>query len=231
VRALLHARNGSTPPAGKPKAQLYSPRFLLLLAPPTAEKTWPVPADAACPLDGIRYRPSRPCGNMISLQLADFGAEVIKVGPGQGDPLRDWRVEGLALKAYARNRRVTPICQPAPRTYSAAMRPMLIELSPGHAGAHGWRRRHCTPQRKAGDRARLGRARRGLRPKPGFGTLVEGMWDAPPDRFADHEAVLPLTALADGRRAWRLRHDELRGSVKGGKGQSSTCRCSSPSTR
>src|SRR3954470_4525115 len=47
-------------------------------------------------------------GNMLSLQLADFGAEVIKVeDPGKGDPLRHWRVEGHSLfwKAYARNKK------------------------------------------------------------------------------------------------------------------------------
>jgi crotonobetainyl-CoA:carnitine CoA-transferase CaiB-like acyl-CoA transferase len=34
-------------------------------------------------------------GNMLSLQLADFGAEVIKVeDPGKGDPLRDWKIGG-----------------------------------------------------------------------------------------------------------------------------------------
>src|SRR4029077_20481177 len=64
---------------------------------------------APCPLDGITVLDlSRlVAGNMVSLQLADFGAEVIKVEePGRGDPLRDWRVEGRSLfwKAYARNK-------------------------------------------------------------------------------------------------------------------------------
>src|SRR5215470_14493885 len=63
----------------------------------------------SCPLDGIGVLDlSRlVAGNMVSLQLADFGAEVIKVEePGKGDPLRDWRVEGHSLfwKAYARNK-------------------------------------------------------------------------------------------------------------------------------
>src|SRR6476660_7577868 len=64
---------------------------------------------APCPLDGITVLDlSRlVAGNMVSLQLADFGAEVIKVEePGEGDPLRDWRVEGRSLfwKNYARNK-------------------------------------------------------------------------------------------------------------------------------
>ena len=47
-------------------------------------------------------------GNMVSLQLADQGAEVIKIeDPRTGDPLRAWRVKGLSLhwKVYARNKK------------------------------------------------------------------------------------------------------------------------------
>src|SRR6202030_1668581 len=47
-------------------------------------------------------------GNMLSLQLADQGAEVIKIeDPRIGDPLRAWRVKGLSLhwKVYARNKK------------------------------------------------------------------------------------------------------------------------------
>src|SRR5467141_3102225 len=62
------------------------------------------------PLEGIRVLDlSRlVAGNMLSLQLADFGAEVIKIeDPLKGDPLRDWRVGGLSLhwKVYARNKK------------------------------------------------------------------------------------------------------------------------------
>src|SRR6201997_5900728 len=61
------------------------------------------------PLDGVRVLDlSRlVAGNMLSLQLADCGADVIKVEPPAGDPLRDWRDAGLALhwKTYARNKR------------------------------------------------------------------------------------------------------------------------------
>ena len=47
--------------------------------------------NAACPLDGIRVvdMSRLVAGNAVSSQLADFGAEVIKIeDPGKGDPLR-----------------------------------------------------------------------------------------------------------------------------------------------
>jgi len=47
-------------------------------------------------------------GNMLTMVLADFGAEVIKVEqPGAGDPLRAWMSDGLDLwwRVYGRNKR------------------------------------------------------------------------------------------------------------------------------
>ena len=47
-------------------------------------------------------------GNMLSLQLADFGAEVIKIEePQHGDTLRAWRIEGKPIfwKVYGRNKK------------------------------------------------------------------------------------------------------------------------------
>ena len=62
------------------------------------------------PLKGIRVLDlSRlVAGNMTSLQLADFGAEVIKVEPlPNGDPLRSWKQAGKSTfwKIYARNKK------------------------------------------------------------------------------------------------------------------------------
>src|SRR5262245_11854165 len=70
----------------------------------------PFRPEAKCPLDGVRVLDlSRlVAGNMLSLQLADFGAEVIKIeDPLKGDPLRDWRVNGISVhwKVYARNKK------------------------------------------------------------------------------------------------------------------------------
>ena len=58
------------------------------------------------PLRGVRVLDfSRlVAGNMLRLQLADFGAEVVKVeSPGTGDTLRDWREAGVSVhwKVYA----------------------------------------------------------------------------------------------------------------------------------
>ena len=62
------------------------------------------------PLKGIRVLDMSRlvAGNMASLQLADFGAEVIKIEPlPNGDPLRSWRQGGEATfwRVYARNKK------------------------------------------------------------------------------------------------------------------------------
>src|SRR5204863_5264026 len=80
---------------------------------PHYQSSQPMPSfnpAATGPLDGIVVLDlSRlVAGNMLSLQLADFGAEVIKIeAPGKGDPLRDWKISGRSLfwKVYARNKK------------------------------------------------------------------------------------------------------------------------------
>src|SRR3979411_777362 len=60
------------------------------------------------PLDGVRVLDLPPLapGHSLSLQLADFGADVVKVEPPAGDPRRDWRDGGAPLywKTYGRNK-------------------------------------------------------------------------------------------------------------------------------
>jgi crotonobetainyl-CoA:carnitine CoA-transferase CaiB-like acyl-CoA transferase len=66
----------------------------------------------ACPLDGVRVidMSRLVSGNMVSLQLADFGAEVIKIeDPKKGDPLGAWQTDGVSVhwKVYSRNKRAS----------------------------------------------------------------------------------------------------------------------------
>ena len=60
--------------------------------------------EARGPLNGVRVVDlSRlVAGNILTLQFADFGAEVIKIEPPEGDTLRSWKVKGLetAWKVY-----------------------------------------------------------------------------------------------------------------------------------
>src|SRR5438552_19087496 len=79
----------------------------------------PFRPDAECPLDGLRVLDlSRVvAGNMVSLQLADYGAEVIKIeDPEKGDPLRAWRDRGISVhwKVYARNKKSVTLNLRAP---------------------------------------------------------------------------------------------------------------------
>ena len=172
----------------------------------------PFRPDAKCPLDGIRVLDlSRlVAGNMLSLQLADFGAEVIKIeDPRKGDPLRDWRVEGISVhwKVYARNkksvtlnlrdaRRARRCCagSPPPRTCSSRI-----------SAPARWRRwasartccMHVNPKLIIVRVSGWGQDGP-YRDKPGFGSLVEGMSGfAAKNGFADRPPVLPPLALAD----------------------------------
>ena len=197
----------------------------------------PFRADASCPLDGITVLDlSRlVAGNMVSLQLADFGAEVIKVEqPGKGDPLRDWRVEGHSLfwKAYARNKLSLTLNLRKPPgkdlllTLIDRTQVLIENYRPGTLERMG-----LGPAVLQARNPRLiivrvsGWGQTGpYAQKPGFGTLVEGMSGfAAKTGFPDREPVLPPTALADmiaglyGAYATLIALREI--ESKGGKGQ------------
>src|SRR6516225_1940539 len=75
---------------------------------------------AACPLAGVRVidMSRLVSGNMVSLQLADFGAEVDKIeDPQKGDPLRAWQTDGVSVhwKVYSRNKKSVALNLRAPR--------------------------------------------------------------------------------------------------------------------
>src|SRR5215216_5755143 len=171
----------------------------------------PFRPEAKVPLDGIRVLDlSRlVAGNMVSLQLADFGAEVIKIeDPRKGDPLRDWRVEGVSVhwKVYARNKKsVTLNLRDADgrallRRLAATAQVFIENFRPGTLEQMG-----IGPDMLLAANPKLiivrvsGWGQDGpYRDRPGFGTLVESMSGyAARTGFADREPVLPPTALAD----------------------------------
>lgn len=168
-------------------------------------------AEARPPLTGLRVVDlSRlVAGNMVSLQLADHGAEVIKVeDPANGDPLRAWRVEGHSLhwKVYARNKKSLALNLRAPEGLALvadllATADVLVEnFRPGTLEAMGlapatlWARNPKLIILRISGFGQDGPYRQ----RPGFGTLVEGMSGfAAMNGFADREPVLPPLALAD----------------------------------
>jgi len=66
-------------------------------------------------------------GEHAVLQLADFGAEVVKIEPLEGDPLRAWRDGGAELfwKVYSRNKMSAALNLRNPAAVSALLR--LVE--------------------------------------------------------------------------------------------------------
>jgi crotonobetainyl-CoA:carnitine CoA-transferase CaiB-like acyl-CoA transferase len=191
---------------------------------------------ATPPLAGIRVLDlSRlVAGNMVSLQLADHGAEVIKIeDPKTGDPLRAWRVKGLSLhwKVYARNKKslalsLRPAEGRALLLDLAATAQVLIEnFRPGTLEEMGLGPAELHARNPNMIIVRVtGFGQDGpYRDRPGFGTLVEAMSGfAAKNGFADRPPVLPPLALADmvaglyGAYAVMI---ALRVVEQGGKGQ------------
>jgi crotonobetainyl-CoA:carnitine CoA-transferase CaiB-like acyl-CoA transferase len=171
----------------------------------------PYQPDAKCPLDGIVVLDLTRlvAGNMLSLQLADFGAEVIKIEePGRGDPLRDWRVKGISAywKVYARNKKSVTLNLREAEGKALLLRlaekaDVLIEnFRPGTLEAMGFAPEVLLARNPALVVVRIsGWGQDGpYKFRPGFGTLVEGMSGfAARNGFEDREPVLPPLALAD----------------------------------
>lgn len=188
------------------------------------------------PLNGVRVVDlSRlVAGNILTLQLADFGAEVIKIEPPEGDTLRSWKVKGIetAWKVYSRNKKsvaldlrsdegraiVKTLVREAAIVVES-FRPGVMEdmgLSPDEL-------HQINPKLVIVRISGWGQDGR-YRHKPGFGTLIEGYSGfASMNGFADREPVLPPMYLADcmaaltgyGAVLVALREVE----INGGKGQ------------
>ncbi len=148
-------------------------------------------------------------GNMLSLQLADFGCDVIKIEDIKaGDPLRAWREKGVSgfWKVYSRNKRSMAINFRDKKAKSILLKmaetsDVFIEsFRPGVMEEMG-----LSPSRLQRENAKLiivrisGFGQTGpYNQKPGFGTLVEGMSGfASRNGFPDRPPLLPPIALAD----------------------------------
>ncbi|MBS0526460.1 MAG: CoA transferase [Proteobacteria bacterium] len=166
--------------------------------------------DARGPLNGVRVVDlSRlVAGNILTLQLADFGAEVIKVEPPEGDTLRGWKVKGVdtAWKVYSRNKKsvaldlrsdagraiVRELAKSAAILVESFRPGVLEDMQLAPADLHKINPRLIIVRISGwGQEGRY-------RHKPGFGTLIEGYSGfASMNGFADREPVLPPMYLAD----------------------------------
>jgi len=168
-------------------------------------------ADKKGPLEGIRVLDLTRliAGNMLTLQLADFGAEVIKIEPvGKGDPLRAWTDDGISTfwKVYCRNKKSIALnfrSDDAAKLILALVKKadVLVEnFRPGRIEKMG-----LGPDVLLKHNPKLvvvrvsGFGQTGpYSHRPGFGTLVEAMSGfASRNGFPDRPPLLPPLALAD----------------------------------
>lgn len=192
---------------------------------------------AAGPLQGIRVLDLTRlvAGNMLTLQLADMGADVIKIEPaGKGDPLRAWTENGIEAfwKVYCRNKKSLAIDFRADGADGVLLRlaegaDVLVEnFRPGRMEEMG-----LGPDILLGRNPKLimvrvsGFGQTGpYRERPGFGSMVEAMSGfASRNGYPDRLPLLPPLALADmiaglqGAYATMVALREV--ELKGGKGQ------------
>lgn len=162
------------------------------------------------PLHGLRIidMSRLVAGNMLTLQLADFGADVIKVEPPDGDSLRQFKTDGMDIwwKTYARNKRsvaldlrraesielVKSLVATADALIESFRPGVLEEMGLSPSVLHG-----INPDLVITRISGWGQTGP-YRHKPGFGTLVEGYSGfAAINGFADREPVLPPMFLGD----------------------------------
>lgn len=148
-------------------------------------------------------------GNVLTQVLGDFGAEIVKIEPPEGDTLRAWKTGGIEThwKVYARNKKSLCLNLRDPRACALVRdlvpgAAMLIEsFRPGVLEKMG-----LSPETLLALNPRLviirisGWGQDGpYAQRPGFGTVIEGASGfAAINGFADREPVLPPMYLADG---------------------------------
>jgi len=168
-------------------------------------------SDAKGPLEGVRVLDlSRlVAGNMLSVYLADFGADVIKVErEGAGDDLRSWREEDQDIywKVYGRNKRSLVLDLKSAeglerlRKLVRHSQVFIENFVPGGLERMGLAPELLLDLNPALVVVRIsGWGQTGpFNHKPGFGTLVEAMSGfAFLNGYADRPPVLPPLALAD----------------------------------
>ncbi len=167
--------------------------------------------ESRLPLRGIRVVDCSRlvAGNQLSLCLADFGADVIKVeDPGTGDALRDWKAGGQSVfwKVYARNKKSVTL-----NLREAEARALLLDLVET-ADVFIESFKYGTLEKLGLGPDVLHARNAGLvivrisgwgqtgpyRTRPGFGTLVEAFSGlAAKTGFPNHPPTLPNVALAD----------------------------------
>lgn len=163
------------------------------------------------PLTGVRVLDLTRvvAGNILTVQLADFGAEVIKVeDPTKGDPLRSWGNDSIetSWKVYARNKKSIGLNLREEQAKAILLelvskaqilvenfRPGLLEqmgLGPDVLHEHN-------PKLVIVRISGFGQTGP-YRDQPGFGTMIEALSGfAARNGFPDREPVLPPMALAD----------------------------------
>jgi crotonobetainyl-CoA:carnitine CoA-transferase CaiB-like acyl-CoA transferase len=168
-------------------------------------------SNATGPLDGLRVLDlSRlVAGNMLTLQLADFGAEVVKIEAlPAGDPLRAWGDSDVEThwKVYSRNKKSVALNLREPDALGLLLRladtaDVLVEsFRPGRIEEMGIGPDVLHARNPGIIVVRVsGFGQTGpYRERPGFGTLIEAMSGfADRNGFPDREPVLPPLALAD----------------------------------
>jgi crotonobetainyl-CoA:carnitine CoA-transferase CaiB-like acyl-CoA transferase len=149
------------------------------------------------------------CGNVLTMLLGDFGADVVKVEePGPGDPLRAWIAGGVSAhwKVYGRNKRSIALDLRSDQGRAIlerliAQADVLVEgFRPGTLERWGLpptllleRHPELVILRISG----FGQSG-AYRMRPGYGSLIEGLSGfASRNGFPDRPPLLPSFPLAD----------------------------------